>query len=63
LQAQYREVWELRASLEEHGDFSDLPSSPEPESAAGKYTKRPSIDIFLSENVAAGYQVSNFTAV
>ena len=52
LQAQYREVWELRASLEEHGDFSDLPSSPEPESAAGKLI-----------NVAAGYQVPNITTV
>jgi hypothetical protein len=49
--------------LEEHVDFSDIPSSPEPESAAGKYSKRPSIDIIYSVNVAAGYQVPNVAAV
>lgn len=30
-QAQYRQVWELRANLEEHNEFYELPSSPEPE--------------------------------
>lgn len=31
MQAQYRQVWELRANLEEQTEFYEHPSSPEPE--------------------------------